>query len=110
VVEVGLALGEAGGAVLRVADDGPGIPAELVPEVFERFARGDSSRSRAAGSGGVGSTGLGLAIVASVVEAHGGRVDLRSRPGHTEFLVILPTAGSAEPAPAGSARPVQSSR
>lgn len=75
-------------AVLRVVDDGPGIPADLQPEVFERFARGDSSRSRAAGS-----TGLGLAIVSAVVEAHHGHVDLESRPGHTAFTVHLPLAG-----------------
>ncbi|MDM4718843.1 HAMP domain-containing sensor histidine kinase [Micromonospora sp. WMMA1363] len=72
-------------AVLRVADDGPGIPADLRPEVFERFARGDSSRSRAHGS-----TGLGLAIVASVVEAHHGAVWVESRPGRTVFTVRLP--------------------
>ncbi|MFG1714685.1 ATP-binding protein [Micromonospora sp. NPDC049203] len=74
-----------GGVELRVTDDGPGIPEQLQPEVFERFARGDSSRSRAQGS-----TGLGLAIVAAVVEAHHGRVDVVSRPGHTAFTVWLP--------------------
>jgi len=63
---------------LGVVDEGPGIPPELLPEVFERFARGDSSRSRAAGS-----TGLGLAIVAAVVDAHGGHVRVDSRPGRT---------------------------
>ncbi|MFG2054708.1 ATP-binding protein [Micromonospora sp. NPDC048930] len=73
------------GVELSVADDGPGIPADLQPEVFERFARGDSSRSRAHGS-----TGLGLAIVAAVVEAHHGRVDVASRPGRTVFTVRLP--------------------
>ncbi|MFU0243052.1 5-methylcytosine restriction system specificity protein McrC, partial [Streptomyces scabiei] len=52
-----------------VADNGPGIPAELLPRVFERFARGDSARSRATGS-----TGLGLAIVQAVTTAHGGGV------------------------------------
>ncbi|KXK62020.1 histidine kinase [Micromonospora rosaria] len=78
------------GAWLGVTDDGPGIPAELQPEVFERFARGDSSRSRAHGS-----TGLGLAIVAAVVEAHHGTVDVDSRPGRTEFRVRLP--GPPEP-------------
>jgi two-component system OmpR family sensor kinase len=57
----------------------------LLPEVFERFARGDSSRSRAAGS-----TGLGLAIVAAVVAAHSGTVSVDSRPGHTAFTVTLP--------------------
>ncbi|RAO44548.1 Histidine kinase [Micromonospora saelicesensis] len=72
-------------AVLTVADDGPGVPAELQPEMFERFARGDSSRSRAHGS-----TGLGLAIVAAVVEAHHGTVGVDSRPGRTTFTVRLP--------------------
>jgi two-component system, OmpR family, sensor kinase len=68
--------------VVTVADDGPGIPLELQPEVFERFARGDGSRSRAAGS-----TGLGLAIVAAVVGAHGGTIDLTSQPGQTVFTI-----------------------
>ncbi|MBQ1024561.1 HAMP domain-containing histidine kinase [Micromonospora sp. C95] len=72
-------------AELSVADDGPGVPPELRPEVFERFARGDSSRSRAHGS-----TGLGLAIVAAVVAAHHGTVTLDSRPGRTVFTVRLP--------------------
>jgi two-component system OmpR family sensor kinase len=74
-------------ALLRVADAGPGIPAELLPHVFERFARGDSSRSRAAGS-----TGLGLSIVHAVVTAHGGTVEVDSQPGRTEFTVRLPLA------------------
>src|SRR5262249_21362127 len=72
-------------AVVEVLDDGPGIPAQLQPEVFERFARGDTSRSRAAGS-----TGLGLAIVAAVVQAHGGAAEVTSRPGLTSFVVRLP--------------------
>ncbi|MEW1689858.1 HAMP domain-containing sensor histidine kinase [Streptomyces sp. NPDC091265] len=71
---------------LEVQDDGPGIPAELLPHVFERFARGDASRSRHAGS-----TGLGLAIVQAVVAAHGGRAEVRSVPGNTLFAVHLPT-------------------
>ncbi len=77
--------------VLSVTDDGPGIPGDLQPEIFERFARGDSSRSRAAGS-----TGLGLAIVAAVVQAHGGEVDVESGPGRTEFTVWLPRTGAAQ--------------
>ncbi|MGB3444579.1 MAG: ATP-binding protein [Actinophytocola sp.] len=74
-------------ATLTVTDDGPGIPADLLPEVFERFARGDSSRSRAAGS-----TGLGLAIVAAVVQAHHGHVTVESHQGRTRFTVRLPGA------------------
>ncbi len=74
-------------AVLTITDDGPGIPDALRPVLFERFARGDGSRSRATGS-----TGLGLAIVAAVVEAHRGSVDVESRPGRTSFVVRLPLA------------------
>ncbi|TCO48973.1 sensor histidine kinase [Actinocrispum wychmicini] len=73
------------GVALAVTDNGPGVPADLRDEVFERFARGDSSRSRAAGS-----TGLGLAIVAAVVHAHNGTVTLDSKPGETRFTVRLP--------------------
>ncbi len=75
-------------AVLSVTDDGPGIPAELMPDIFQRFSRGEQSRSRAAGS-----TGLGLAIVAAVVAAHGGRIDVSSAPGDTRFTVTLPAHG-----------------
>ncbi|MCX4675681.1 HAMP domain-containing histidine kinase [Streptomyces sp. NBC_01433] len=75
---------------LEVQDDGPGIPADLLPHVFERFARGDASRSR-----GAGSTGLGLAIVQAVVAAHGGRVEVRSDPGRTVFAVQLPADPAA---------------
>ncbi|MGW7435961.1 sensor histidine kinase [Streptomyces sp. NPDC054849] len=80
---------------LRIEDDGPGIAPALLPHVFERFARGDASRSRAAGS-----TGLGLAIVQAVVAAHGGRVGVQSEPGRTRFEVVLPLArsgGTAQP-------------
>ncbi|MFD0823547.1 sensor histidine kinase, partial [Micromonospora zhanjiangensis] len=83
-VTVGLTT-TAGTAELTVLDEGPGIPEQLRPEIFERFARGDSSRSRAAGS-----TGLGLAIVAAVVEAHRGSVMVDSGPGRTVFRVRLP--------------------
>ncbi|MFD7653434.1 sensor histidine kinase [Actinosynnema sp. NPDC059797] len=79
-------LSSGGGAVeVAVTDDGPGIPEEFQGEVFERFARGDTSRSRAAGS-----TGLGLSIVAAVVAAHRGSVRVTSRPGRTTFTVRLP--------------------
>ncbi|MBT2458950.1 cell wall metabolism sensor histidine kinase WalK [Streptomyces sp. ISL-86] len=76
---------------LRIEDNGPGIPPALLPHIFERFARGDASRSRAAGS-----TGLGLAIVEAVVSAHGGRVDVESEPGRTRFQVLLPLAADAD--------------
>ncbi|MGW1347677.1 sensor histidine kinase [Streptomyces sp. NPDC002409] len=78
---------------LEVRDDGPGIPPELLPHVFERFARGDASRSRSAGS-----TGLGLAIVEAVVTAHGGRVEVESAPGRTVFAVHLPVPPPHAPA------------
>jgi len=76
---------DAQGAHLTVADNGPGIDPAVRDTVFERFARGDSSRSRAAGS-----TGLGLAIVAAIVDAHHGSVAVHSEPGATEFTVNLP--------------------
>jgi two-component system OmpR family sensor kinase len=78
-------------AVLTVCDDGPGISAELMPDVFERFSRGEQSRSRTAGS-----TGLGLAIVAAVVAAHHGRIMVESRPGNTVFTVELPIHGNRQ--------------
>jgi two-component system OmpR family sensor kinase len=71
--------------VIRVIDNGPGIPQEQMPALFERFSRGDVSRTRATGS-----TGLGLAIVSAVVHAHQGTVTVRSEPGRTEFVVSLP--------------------
>ena len=72
-------------AVLSVTDDGPGIPAEFLPEIFQRFARGDTSRSRKGGS-----TGLGLAIASAVVRAHRGTIAVSSEPGRTAFTVRLP--------------------
>jgi len=83
---VTLALNSGGGtAILRVMDDGPGIPVMMQSEVFERFARADTSRLHVDGS-----TGLGLAIVSAVVAAHNGTITLRSAPGNTEFTVRLP--------------------
>ena len=73
-------------AVIEVRDTGPGIAEELQAKVFERFVRGDSSRSRAAGS-----TGLGLAIVSAVVESLGGTSSVSSEPGSTVFRIELPT-------------------
>ncbi|TFC95980.1 MULTISPECIES: HAMP domain-containing sensor histidine kinase [Cryobacterium] len=72
-------------AVVTLTDDGPGIPENLQSTLFERFARGDSSRFR-----GTGSTGLGLAIAQAVVAAHHGEIEVESRPGRTRFRVSLP--------------------
>lgn len=72
-------------AVVRIIDAGPGIPAALQHTVFERFARGDASRSRATGS-----SGLGLAIVQALVDAHHGTIELDSAPGRTAFTLRLP--------------------
>jgi two-component system OmpR family sensor kinase len=86
---------EPGVVVLAVSDEGPGLAAADAERVFERFYRADSSRTRAAGG-----TGLGLSIVASLVAAHGGRVDLTTAPGQgATFAVRLPRSGPAAPLP-----------
>ena len=74
---------------LSIADDGPGIPPELLPDLFERFTRADTSRARDLDAAGK-STGLGLAIVDAVVAAHGGSIGVTSRPGRTRFAIYLP--------------------
>ena len=72
--------------VLSVTDDGGGVPAGLLPDLFERFTRADTSRSHATSAS---STGLGLAIVDAVVAAHHGAVLVTSRPGLTRFTIVL---------------------
>ncbi len=73
-------------AVLTVADTGPGIAAEDLPHIFDRFYRADKSRARSEGR-----NGLGLAIAKAVVDAHGGAIEVSSRPGAgTIFKVRLP--------------------
>jgi two-component system, OmpR family, sensor kinase len=85
---------EVGDAVsVTVTDDGPGIPEDLRANLFERFVRGDGSRSRNAGS-----TGLGLSIVKAIVDAHGGHVTVSSAPGETRFTVILTKTQAGEAA------------
>ena len=77
-------------AVLSLSNDGPPIPADLIPRIFDRFARGDASRST-----GSGSTGLGLAIVKAIVESHGGTCTVTSTSDRTTFTIRLPlTPGS----------------
>lgn len=85
---------EDGHAVLSVQDSGPGLSREHQAHVFDRFYRGDSSRSR--DSGGLG---LGLPIAKSIVEAHDGRIVLQSEPGRgCRFSVHLPLAVPRPPA------------
>jgi two-component system, OmpR family, sensor kinase len=75
-----------GGAGLTVTDSGPGIAAEDLPRVFDRFSRLDPARSRACGG-----SGLGLAICKALVEAHGGRIWASSTPGTgSSFVLTLP--------------------
>ncbi|MDX6519973.1 MAG: two-component system, OmpR family, sensor kinase [Gaiellales bacterium] len=72
--------------VIEIADRGPGIPGEHLDRLFERFFRADASRARASGG-----SGLGLSIVASIMEAHGGRVEAENRDGGgATFRLILP--------------------
>jgi two-component system OmpR family sensor kinase len=78
--------------VLTVHDDGPGLPPDLVDEAFDRFTRGDSSRTR--GSGGAG---LGLSLVSAIAQAHGGSATVTSRPGDTTFTVALPRRANSRP-------------
>jgi signal transduction histidine kinase len=68
-----------------VQNSGPGIDAQDLPYIFERFYRGEKSRSR-----DFGGTGIGLAIVKEILEAHGGKVGVESTPGKTLFWFSLP--------------------
>jgi two-component system, OmpR family, sensor kinase len=89
--------------VVSVTDDGPGIPADLLPDLFERFTRADTSRSHAANAS---STGLGLAIVDAVVVAHQGAVLVTSRPGMTRFTIVLGRVAE----PTAPAKPTRTGR
>jgi two-component system, OmpR family, sensor histidine kinase MtrB len=82
--------------VVRVEDEGEGIPADDLPHIFERFYRADVHRARTAGG-----TGLGLAIALENVHLHGGSIDVTSEVGHgSSFTVVLPAA-KPQPEPPG---------
>jgi signal transduction histidine kinase len=80
-----------GASLIRIADDGSGIPQTDLARVFERFYRADRSRSRDAGG-----SGLGLAIVKHLALAHGGSVAVESQQGRgSTFTITLPPAAAA---------------
>ena len=82
-----------GGVVIEVTDHGDGMDAETAAHAFERFYRGDSSRSRHSGG-----SGLGLAIARSIIEAHGGRIALHTKPGEgCRFTIALPAPAPVSP-------------
>lgn len=86
--------------LIQVADTGPGIAAEHLPHIFDRFYRVSTTRTHSQSG-----AGLGLSLVRSIVEAHGGQVEIHSVPGQgSTFTVRLPTTGNGarDPAPAGN--------
>jgi len=84
--------GEEGAVCFSVSDTGPGIEAADLPFIFERFYRGDRSRSRTEGG-----AGLGLAIARQIVDAHGGQISVQSPPQQgARFTVRLPAGGCDE--------------
>jgi two-component system, OmpR family, sensor histidine kinase SenX3 len=86
---------------VSVTDTGPGIPAEHLPRLFERFYRVDPARSRATGG-----TGLGLSIVKHVAASHGGEVDVWSARGAgSTFTLRLPIHAASSATATGEAAP-----
>ena len=85
--------------IISVSDSGPGIAAEHLPRLFERFYRVDTNRSRE-----MGGTGLGLAIVKHIAQVHHGRVEVESAPGQgSTFRLVLPLVEEAPGAEEGAA-------
>jgi two-component system phosphate regulon sensor histidine kinase PhoR len=93
-VDVRSGPGATGGALLEVEDDGPGIAAEHLPRIFERFYRVDKARSRE-----LGGTGLGLAIVRHLAESMGATVSVRSELGAGTCFSIHVPAGREHAGP-----------
>lgn len=84
-------------AEIGVADQGPGIPAQELTRIFERFHRLDAARSLEP-DGRRGGFGLGLAIARQAVEAHGGRIEVESEPGRgSRFRIVLPPGKQSHP-------------
>lgn len=88
--QVALAAAHAGSEIeVSITDSGIGVPSEALPRLFDRFYQVDPSRAGGEGHG----AGLGLAIVREIVDAHGGRISVRSEVGHgTTFVIHLPLA------------------
>lgn len=82
----------AGRALVRIADNGPGVPDADLPRLFERFWRSDPSRSRTTGG-----SGLGLAIARQIVEAHGGHIHAEPTPGGGLTIAFWLPASAAQP-------------
>ena len=91
----------AGHAVVRIGDSGPGIPAEVLPRIFEAFF---TTKPRGEGSG------LGLHICRKIIERHGGTIDVETAPGHTVFSVRLPLVEAPAAATSSVAAPAAATR
>jgi signal transduction histidine kinase/CheY-like chemotaxis protein len=92
--------GEAPRVIVQVADNGPGIPAAVLPRVFEPFFT-----TKKVGEG----AGLGLSVSYGIVEQHGGRLSVESEPGRTVFTLELPAVTAADPEETAAAEPTDAS-
>ncbi|MEN6624663.1 MAG: PAS domain S-box protein [Candidatus Sumerlaeia bacterium] len=93
-VSVGSAV-EDGQAVIRVSDDGPGIPPDVLPHIYEPFFSTKEDRG----------TGLGLPMTQKTIHGHGGSIKVESQPGHTQFSIYLPLSDATAPETIATADP-----